>query len=526
MLDILVLEDQPAVREVISEIVEDLGMEISVGQASSLSEARAMLAKQPWQGLVTDLSLGDGQSLTLIEELRNAGNDMPVILVSGFLSPERLQQAGRLNVAHVLAKPFDPEVLLDCMRSSLIVDEMDEARVKKFTHHDNHRLLPEMFEMDRRLGLLYRMFDEIPKKRDVSGVCQATLNLALEMVHAERGFLSLFERKQESLVIVANKGMEQDVFTMSCDLGETPFRPLIYAEEEYFEVLPSDGVTQPCWPGINDYAYVAIPVSLQGVHMGVLCLMKRKGKEPLKSEDRHLLGLLMKKLDTLLDNRAVHAALADSMNQTLIALVRSLEARDRYTKDHSMRVGQLSMVFAQELGLDEETIQIIRTGGRLHDIGKVGVADSVLLKPGRYTEQEFAKMKAHPAIGDSILKNMDSLVRERLMVRHHHERMDGRGYPDGLAGEDIPFEARIVCVADAIDAMTTHRVYRMAKPLSFCLEQLRINSGIQFDPQVVEVAVSVIENGLVHTQADPTPKNTEGLMPLSASNMIEGVLHA
>jgi len=526
MLDILVLEDQPAVREVISEIVEDLGVKIYVGQASSLSEARAMLAEKTWHGLVTDLSLGDGQSLSLIEELRNAGNDIPVILVSGFLSPERLQQAGRLNVAHVLAKPFDPEVLLDCMRSSLIVDEVDEERVKKVTHHDNHRLLPEMFEMDRRLGLLYRMFDEIPKKRDVSGVCQATLNLALEMVHAERGFLSLFERNQESLVIVANKGMDKDTFAMHCALGETPFRPLIYAEEECFEVLLSDGTAQACWPGVHDHAYVAIPVSLQGIHMGVLCLMKRKDKEPLKSEDRHLLGLLMKKLDTLLDNRAVHAALADSMNQTLIALVRSLEARDRYTKDHSMRVGHLSMVFAQELGLDEETIQIIRTGGRLHDIGKVGVADSVLLKPGRYTEQEFAKMKAHPAIGDSILKNMDSLVRERLMVRHHHERMDGRGYPDGLAGEDIPFEARIVCVADAIDAMTTHRVYRMAKPLSFCLEQLRNNSGIQFDPQVVEVAVSVIENGLVHTQADPTPKNIEGLMPLSASDMMEGVLHA
>ncbi|MDQ6994557.1 MAG: HD-GYP domain-containing protein, partial [Mariprofundaceae bacterium] len=196
-----------------------------------------------------------------------------------------------------------------------------------------------------------------------------------------------------------------------------------------------------------------------------------------------------------------------------------------YTKEHSMRVGHLSMVFAQELGLDEETIQIIRTGGRLHDIGKVGIADSVLLKPGRYTEQEFAKMKAHPAIGDNILKNMDSLARERLMVRHHHERMDGRGYPDGLAGENIPFEARIVCVADAIDAMTTHRVYRMAKPLSFSLEQLRMNPGTQFDPQVVEVAVSVIEQGLVHTQADSTPKNIEGLMPLSAFDMEKGVLH-
>ena len=528
MLDILVLEDQPAVREVMSEVVQDLNVDIHVGEASSLQEARRALAEQHWDGLVTDLSLGDGQSLALIEELRMAGNDMPVILVSGFLSPERVQQAGRLHVAHVLAKPFDPEVLLDCMRTSLLsgTEHTVDKHAKTTTRH-SHRLLPEMFEMDRRLGLLYRMFDEIPKRHDVSGICQAALNLAMEMVHAERGFLTLFERKQEMMVVVANQQMEDETLEMQCALADTPFYPLIYGEEECIEVLPCDGAVEPCWKGIHAEHYVAIPVSLQGIHMGVLCLIDRKEHSPLKSDERHLLGLLVKKLDTLLDNRAVHAALADSMNQTLIALVRSLEARDRYTKDHSLRVGQLSMLFAEELGLDEETIQVIRTGGCLHDIGKVGVADAVLLKPGRYTDAEFAKMKAHPGIGDAILKNMDNLVRERLMVRHHHERMDGRGYPDGLQGEEIPFEARIVCVADAIDAMTTHRVYRMARPLSFCLEQLKNNSGIQFDSQVVEVAVSVIESGRVHTQADATPNGVAGLMPWSATNtLIRGVVHA
>ena len=529
MLDILVLEDQPAVREVISEVVQELNVAIHVGEASSLREARHVLAERHWDGLVTDLSLGDGQSLALIEELRQAGNKMPIILVSGFLSPERVRQAARLHVAHVLAKPFDPEVLLDCMRTSLLPDGEIEQEVEfKKEERQSHRLLPEMFEMDRRLGLLYRMFNEIPKRRDVSGICQAALNLAMEMVYAERGFLTLFERKNEMLVVVANQNMDDEALDMQCALADTPFYPLIYGDKECIEVLPCGGEAQACWKGIQAEHYVAIPVSLQGIHMGVLCLIDRKERIPLKSDERHLLGLLVKKLDTLLDNRAVHAALADSMNQTLIALVRSLEARDRYTKDHSMRVGQLSMLFAEELGLDEETIQVIRTGGCLHDIGKVGVADSVLLKPGRYTEAEFAKMKAHPAIGDSILKNMDNLVRERLMVRHHHERIDGRGYPDGLKGEEIPFEARIVCVADAIDAMTTHRVYRMARPLSFCLEQLRNNSGIQFDAQVVEVAISVIESGQVHTQADASPQGVAGLMPLSATDetLIRGVAHA
>ena len=515
MLDILVLEDQPAVREVISEVVEGLEVPISVGKADSLKEAREKFASQSWDGLVTDLSLGDGQSLELINELREAGNDIPVILVSGFLSPSRLEQAKKLNVEHVLAKPFDPETLLDCLRSALIPDEAEELKTAvKRKGHSAGKLLPEMFEMDRKLGLLYRMFDEMPKYTDVSQMCGSALDLAMEMIHAQGGYLALFDRNHEKLVIVAEKELSPNPIGSTCHLDETPFRNLIHADEEFLEVFPVSGGSASCWPGVNAEQYVAIPVSLQGVHMGVLCLTERVGDDPLKTEEKHLLGLLVKKLDTLLDNRAVHAALAESMRETLIALVRSLEARDRYTKDHSSRVGNLSALLAKEMGLDEERIQLIRTGGLMHDIGKVGIADEILLKPGRYTDHEYAIMKAHPSIGDAILKNMDSLVRERLIVRHHHERWDGHGYPDKLGEQDIPFEARIVCVADAIDAMTTHRVYRMAKPISFCVEQLKNNSGIQFDPEVVEAAVAVIEHGAVQTQAKVGEYEHEGLMPM------------
>lgn len=525
MLEVLVLDDQPAVREVIAEVIEDLSVPVHVGQAASISEARTMLKDQHWDGLVTDLSLGDGISLELIAELRNNHAMMPIILVSGFLSQQRLQEAEDLNVEHILSKPFDSGVLLDCVRKALLLDE-GNGGIRKHNPCKDERLLPELFAMDRRLGLLYRMFHEMPRQQDVSSVCGAALKLAMEMVHAQGGFLSLFQRDRKKLIMVAKHLSSYEDITLNVDLSATPFQPLIDTDKEYIEVLPRDSVPKSCWPDVDVEQYVAIPVSLQGVHMGVLCLTDRESTEPLKSEERHMLGLLVKELDTLLDNRAVHAALADSMNETLIALVRSLEARDRYTKDHSARVGELSRLFAEELGLDDKTIQVIRTGGLLHDIGKVGITDAVLLKPGRYTNQEFAMMKAHPAIGDSILKNMDTLSRERLMVRHHHERMDGRGYPDGLGGEDIPFEARIVCVADAIDAMTTHRVYRMAKPLSFCLEQLKENSGIQFDAQVVDVAVSVIERGLVDTQAKSVPTVQEGLMPLSATDLLNsGALH-
>ncbi|GAV20019.1 two-component system response regulator [Mariprofundus micogutta] len=515
MLSLLIVEDQPAVREVVAEIAGELSEDAKVTQVGSLEEARAALTSEQWGGLITDMSLGDGNVLELIAKLNEEGVMMPpTILMSGFLTSARMAQALQLGIEHVLAKPFAPDVLLECLEKMLSQHpEAAAPAVKpKRPIRSADRLLPEMFEMDRRMGLVYRMFDEIPAHHDVSSVCASALNLAVEVVHAKGGYLAFFERNQHKLVMVAQQGIG-DVET-SCSLDATHFKTLISGEEELIQ-SSDEAPGGECWPGLNEPHHIAIPVRLQGVCMGVLCLLEPASKTVLKSETKQILGLLVKELDTLLDNRAVHAALADNMRETLIALVRSLEARDRYTRDHSGRVGALSAVFAEDLGLEPDHVDLIRTGGLLHDIGKCGIPDAVLLKPGRYSDEEFAIMKAHPAIGDNILQNMDTMVRERLMLRHHHERYDGLGYPDQLAGEDIPFEARIVCVADAIDAMTTHRVYRMARPLSFCLEQLKKGSGTQFDPRVVEVAIAAIERGVVHTQAE-AQHELEGVMPISA----------
>ncbi|MDQ6991867.1 MAG: HD domain-containing protein [Mariprofundus sp.] len=514
MLRILVVEDQPAVREVVAEIAAELDGNTCYGatevvQVASVVDAKKALTTESWQGLITDMSLGDGNALEMIACLHHEGVSLPpMILMSGFLTAERMAQAVELGVAHVLAKPFSPDLLLTCLQKLFSEDDVGVVLPRPSQSRD--RLLPEMFDMDRRLGLVYRMFEEMPAQQDASQVCVSALKLAMEVVHGSGGYLALFERQKQMLVCVAAEGVK--IERGNCRLDETNFTSLIYGDDELFYSGNGDNVG--CWPGMLAVPYVALPVRLQGVSMGVLCLLN-PAEIPLKSETRQILALLIKKLDTLLDNRAVHAALAANMRETLIALVRSLEARDRYTRDHSARVGGLSALLARDLGLDEDHIDLIRTGGLLHDIGKCGVPDLVLLKPGRYEENEFAMMKAHPAIGDNIMANMDAMVRERLILRHHHERYDGFGYPDRLAGEDIPFDARIVCVADAVDAMTTHRVYRQARPLSFCIEQLMKGSGTQFDPQVVAVAIAVIARGEVSTEAEGL-QHADGMMPLSA----------
>ncbi len=167
--------------------------------------------------------------------------------------------------------------------------------------------------------------------------------------------------------------------------------------------------------------------------------------------------------------------------------VRLLEARDTYTRGHSQRVARYATGTAVRLGFAGERLEELKLGGELHDIGKIGTADHILHKPGPLTEEEFAVIKRHTIDGERILA---PLLRDRSavmqIVRSHHERLDGRGFPDGLAGERIPFEVRIVAVVDAFDAMTTNRAYREARDPADAMEELRRHAGTQFDPAVVE----------------------------------------
>jgi len=172
--------------------------------------------------------------------------------------------------------------------------------------------------------------------------------------------------------------------------------------------------------------------------------------------------------------------------ESICGLVRALDARDPYTKSHSENVMRLSVGIAQQLGLDGDELGVIRRGAMIHDVGKIGIPDAVLCKPGQLDEEERRVMEQHPLIGVSILDQMRFLDRELPIVRQHHERWDGQGYPDGAAGQAIARHARIVAVADALEAITSTRNYHEARPLGEALAVLRAGAGSQFDPEPVE----------------------------------------
>jgi response regulator RpfG family c-di-GMP phosphodiesterase len=228
------------------------------------------------------------------------------------------------------------------------------------------------------------------------------------------------------------------------------------------------------------------PVSVREMHARVVRVMEKRS---LVIQNRFYQAHL---------EQQVHAQ-AERIKELFLEgvqmLARALEAKDAYTRGHSIRVSQYAVGTAQELGFDAAALETIRIGGELHDIGKIGMREAVLHKPGSLTDDEFRQVIEHPALGERMLS---PLARETpavlRIVRSHHERIDGAGFPDGLRGDGIPFEARIVAVADAFDAMTTERPYRESRSPLEALEELRRVAGSQLDASAVEAFARAFPN--------------------------------
>ncbi|PLR70447.1 diguanylate cyclase [Bacillus sp. UMB0728] len=192
--------------------------------------------------------------------------------------------------------------------------------------------------------------------------------------------------------------------------------------------------------------------------------------------------------------RNVQKVKKDNLELTT-ALANALDSRDAYTLHHSENVARYSVEIAKKMKLSKDLCNIIRIGGLLHDIGKIGIPEYVLTKPGRLTKEEYELIKAHPKIGYEIIKHVESFHKNGVLdiVLYHHERYDGKGYPSGLKGSEIPLVARIVAIADTFDAMTSKRIYRQGLDLEYTLNEIRKNKGTQFDPEIVDVFLSLFD---------------------------------
>ena len=209
----------------------------------------------------------------------------------------------------------------------------------------------------------------------------------------------------------------------------------------------------------------------------------------LKSVDQ--MKLINKINDELADK---NDELEKSYMDTIGILRQTVEAKDPYTRGHSDRVSEYSVLIGQKLNLDDKTLHTLKIGGLFHDIGKIGIPDSILLKESKLDDDEYSQIKNHPSIGAHILGDVAMFKDIIPIVLHHHEKFDGHGYPSQLKGEDIPYLARIAAVADTFDAMTSKRSYRNALPLDVVKDEIKRCSGTQFDPAIAEVFLDILNN--------------------------------
>lgn len=237
--------------------------------------------------------------------------------------------------------------------------------------------------------------------------------------------------------------------------------------------------------GASDY--LAKPVHREVLVESVSRVLNATALKQVEVAEKVQYLALQKELEDQL--QVALGALKSATLATLEAFTETIEQKDPYTKGHCSRVRTISLTIGRALNFSSERMLILEGGALLHDIGKIGIPEEVLNKPTKLTKSEYDLIREHPVSGERIIKHIDLFQAYRPIIRSHHERMDGKGYPDGLKGEEIPLDVRIVSLADAFDAMTTSRAYRSALPTEFAVEELKLNSGSQFDPELVNLFI-------------------------------------
>ena len=232
----------------------------------------------------------------------------------------------------------------------------------------------------------------------------------------------------------------------------------------------------------------------KGLSLGAMDFIRKPFvAEVLTLRVRHLLDLIKLQRDLHAEVERKTKEIEKLSIHIVQTIAEAIDAKDAYTKGHSSRVAEYSREIAKRAGYSFEMQEEIYIMGLLHDVGKIGVPDAVINKPGKLTDEEYATIKTHPVRGDKILRNIEEMPKLAIGARWHHERYDGKGYPDGLSGEDIPEEARIIAVADAYDAMTSNRSYRGVIPQEVVRSELEKGSGTQFDPRFAAIMIEIIK---------------------------------
>jgi HD-GYP domain-containing protein (c-di-GMP phosphodiesterase class II) len=422
------------------------------------------------------------------------------------LSFPLLLQNDPIGVVQVF-NPALPELQLVQLLGNRMASEIDKAMLLEASRQRNDRL-----------HALVEVIGYIGSSLNQDDILHMIIDFACQLLNAEAGSLFLVDDETgEPVLHVANNVTGSNLVGVRVPAGKGVIGYVVRTGET---VLVADTrqdarhytqVDQAS--GFETRSILAVPLKARTVVLGgeggvtqehiiggLEALNKRQGT--FDSEDARLLETFANQTATVLEIARLYTNTSDLLIGVVQALTTAIDAKDPYTEGHSQRVSDYALAIARELSISSETINHLRIAGLLHDVGKIGVPDLVLQKPGRLDDKEMVEMRKHPMIGEKIMKPVRNLQRELSAITEHHERVDGTGYPRGLTGDKISLIGRIVAVADVFDALSSERPYRQGQTAEQVFQELLAGVGTHFDETCVHALMSAYQRGLVQTQKE------------------------
>ena len=496
LLNVMVVDDEPMVRETLELFFKNLG--IDKVQAVDCGEtALREIESNKFDYVFMDLMMPGLNGIETLKRIQEYNQLTNVIIMTGYPTMDTVINAMKNGASDFLVKPFrfqDIKIILERLqrfrllmeKNWILHQELDKKR-------ELEKLNNELEKRIRYQAIMYNIVDSLTRINKSEELYEYLVDKSVEFCDANRACFMIYENNNpDNLIVLAQNGIEKIMpgtkVTMrdNSNGGNGEKRQFI---EILFGFSAEERISLKNKSHGNNF--IITPFNIRNEPFGILIVADKSGDNYFEEEDEFILMFLAERTALNIENIALYDNLTQNLMASLLSLVSAIEAKDSYTREHSTRVTEYSIKIACELGCNNNDIQRLKSTGPIHDIGKIGIHDTILNKPDKLSTEEFEQIKKHPDIGVNIVAPLGLDHEEEAIIRNHHERWDGKGYPDGLSGHNIPRLSRILSVADAFDAMSSNRAYRDALPFLTCIQELKNNSGTQFDPEVVEAALSV-----------------------------------
>jgi response regulator RpfG family c-di-GMP phosphodiesterase len=506
-LKILVVDDDEVILQVFTDFLQRKE-EYAILTARDGTEALNIVFQDKVDFCFTDLHMPGMDGLEFTMKIHEFDNTLPVVVMTGYPSMDNAITTLKHGVVDFLVKPFhigDIEITIKraLEQKALLVENMllkEEVKGKERID----RLNKELSEKVRDLNILNMILRQVDWVTSSSDLFDLIVRLSADITNCDEVHFHVLEESVEKPIPISC--FRKETKPASGEVAQVDDHSYIteVLAREIQEGVPLlvNGGRENALSDTDISSVVAIPFRIRKKLFGMLSAVAKNGSASFTEKDLYYLNFLAERATFVIENVALYENIYENLFATLYAFVEAIEARDPYTQQHSSRVTEFAVTIGKAMGCSEEQIDLLTFSGHLHDIGKLAIPDSILLKPGPLTTNEFKAIKKHPVIGANIVGRLGLLTGEQRIILHHHERWNGKGYPGGLKGESIPFLSRILAVADVYDAMASDRAYRKRLADEVVLETIREGAGVDFDGEVVETFLSLYEKGEFSTDGD------------------------